>query len=304
MKRYPLRAALVMAALAGGAGTVAWAGETTNRFGITMVDIPAGTFVMGSCKVTAAMAEENKKRAFIGQAALEARCLEGSPDPQARDEETPQRHVRIKAFQMGKTEVTLGQFKQFIAAANRTDLVDDVFMKYNCFGDDVPVVTVSWDDAQAFVAWLNRVEGGGWRLPSEAEWEYACRAGQGAQAVYCGGPAVGDLAWFFGNSRGDGYSHQQPVGRKRANAWGLHDMSGNVEEWVQDCRHDSYAGAPDDGGGWVTGCRSGTEAGRVLRGGSWRYGPENLRSAGRTWSSPVGTRDIGIGFRIARTVRF
>ena len=299
MKRYPLRAALVMAALAGGAGTVAWAGETTNRFGITMVDIPAGTFVMGSCKVAAAMAEENKKRAFIGQAALEARCLEGSPDPQAGDEETPQRHVRIKAFQLGKTEVTLGQFKQFIAAANRTDLVNDDFMQYNRFGDDAPVVQVSWDDAQAFVAWLNRVEGGGWRLPSEAEWEYACRAGQGAQAVYCGGPAVGDLAWFYSNSGG----RQQPVGQKRTNAWGLHDMSGNAWEWVQDCWHDSYAGAPDDGAVWSTGCRSGAEARRVLRGGSWYFNPRLLRSAIRNWLSP-GDHNYYTGFRIARTVRF
>lgn len=272
------------------AASFAHAGETTNKIGITMVDIPSGSFMMGSCKLTAAMAEENKKRAFLGQAPVSANC--SNPDADASDDETPQRRVSVRGFQMSKTEVTLGQFKQFIAAAGRTDLVNDDFMKYNAYGDTAPVVMVSWNDAQDFIKWLNQTDGGGYRLPSEAEWEYACRAG--GQHTYCGGNDLNALGWYGGNSG----ERPRPVGGKRANAFGLFDMSGNVWEWVQDCWHDSYHGAPSDGSAWTSDC-DGVRR-RVLRGGSWFDRARLSRAANRANDSP-GDRNSNVGFRLART---
>ncbi len=279
----------VTAVTLGLSGSLAHAAETTNKIGITMVSIPAGSFTMGSCKLTSSMVEENKKRAFLGQPALSSGCT--NSDAEASDGETPQHRVSIGAFQMGKTEVTLGQFKQFIAATGRTGLVDDDFMKYNAYGDNAPVVQVSWHDAQAFITWLNQTDGGGYRLPSEAEWEYACRAGQ--NAIYCGGNNVSAVAWFDGNSGG----HQRSVAGKQANAFGLFDMSGNVWEWVQDCWHDSYRGAPTDGSAWTGGCSG---VGRGLRGGSWNGIARDSRAANRSSSSP-GNRYYDSGFRLART---
>ena len=267
--------------MAAVASVIAWghgaqAGETTNSLGITMVDIPAGEFVMGGCQ------SDN--------------CLEGRPDPNAESDETPQHRVQIQAFKISKTEVTLGQFKKFMAAENRIDLVSADFLKYNRFGDDAPVVFVSWDDAQAFIAWLNKTDGKGWRLPSEAEWEYACRAGQ--RQTYCGSDDINTVAWFKSNSN----ERLHPVGKKRANAWGLYDMSGNVWEWVQDCPHSTYAGAPTDGSAWTTGCdtyRDGS-TGRGLRGGSWSYNIRDTRAANRDEISPDYRSDNN-GFRLART---
>jgi len=285
----PLAGLLAALCLAVASPVQAQLRETTSRIGITMVSIPAGSFQMGSCKVTSDMVGENKKRAFLGQPALSANCA-GS-DPNADDSEAPQHAVRVPAFQLGKTEVTLGQFKQFIAAAGRTDLVNDDFIKYNAYGDSAPVVMVSWQDAQAFIAWLNQTEGKGWRLPSEAEWEYACRAG--GQHTYCGSNNAGSVAWYDDNSRG----RQQAVASKQPNAWGLHDMSGNVWEWVQDWYHDSYRGAPTDGSAWT---RGGKQEYRVLRGGSWFYFARITRAANRDRNSPRyrGNND---GFRVART---
>lgn len=274
--------------------TVVQAGETTNKIGITMVDIPAGSFLMGSCKFTDAMREENKKRAFLGQSRLSMDCA--NTDNDARDSETPQRRVTLRAFQMGKTEVTLGQFKQFIAAAGRDDLIDGDFIKYNAYGDSAPVVQVSWHDAQAFIDWLNKTDGGGWRLPSEAEWEYACRAG--GNHSYCGSDNIGAVAWYADNSGG----RQRAVGGKQANAFGLFDMSGNAREWVQDCWHDSYRGAPSDGSAWTGSCNSDERGldGRGLRGGSWSYFAVFTRAANRNSNTP-GYRVHLSGFRLART---
>lgn len=265
--------------------------ETTNRIGITMVSLPSGSFQMGSCKVTGDMVEENKKRAFLGQPALSANCA-GS-DPKASDNEAPQHTVRVPAFQLGKTEVTLGQFKQFIAAAGRTDLVNNDFMQYNRFGDNAPVGMVSWNDAQAFIAWLNQTDGKGWRLPSEAEWEYACRAG--GNHTYCGSNDFGSVAWHDRNSRG----RPQPVATQQPNAWGLHDMSGNLWEWVQDVWHDNYRGAPTDGSAWISG---GEQKYRALRGGSWHLDAIHTRAAYRfQYTADNRGDDYGFGFRVART---
>ena len=275
--------------LAGLSSTAVLAVDATNKIGITLVDIPAGSFLMGSCKVTSAMQEENKKRSFLGQAPLTAKCQNSDSD--ASDAEAPQHRVSVRAFKMGKTEVTLGQFKQFIAAADRSDLINDEFMKYNPYGDDFPVVYVSWHDAQDFIKWLNQTQGGGYRLPSEAEWEYACRAG--GNHTYCGSNDLDAVGWYSDNS---GHS-QRTVGGKQANAFGLYDMSGNAWEWVQDCWHDSYRGAPSDGSAWTHSC---TNDGRGLRGGAWGDDARFSRAAIRSLNSP-GVRGDSFGFRLART---
>ncbi len=232
-----------------------WAGEFHNFMGITLVDIPAGTFQMGSCKVTADIHKENKKRAFLGQPLRATSCPESSV--KINDNETPQHTVQVSAFQMGKTLVTLGQFKRYATASGATrgssgwNLINDDFRKYNAFGDDAPVVQVSWQEAREFIEWLNKNkpanDHGTYRLPSEAEWEYACRAG--GSHTYCGSNDVDEVAWYDGNNNG----HQQPVALKAPNAWGLYDMSGNVWQWVEDVYHDSYRGAPTDGSAWVEG---------------------------------------------------
>lgn len=277
-----------IAILLGGAAvslatTLAQAAETTNTVGMTMVSIPAGSFMMGSC-------EEKKKRAFLVQAGHSMDC--NNTDSATSGSETPQHHVSIKAFQMGKTEVTLGQFKKYIVATGRISLVDDDFMEHNAYGDNAPVVRVSWNDAQDFIAWLNTTAGRGYRLPSEAEWEYACRANN--NDIYCGSNSLGSVGWFDDNSG----NRQRDVAGKQANAFGLYDMSGNVWEWVQDCWHDNYNGAPSNGTAWASSC-SGDQRG--LRGGSWYSFDRNARAAYRFYFTP-GYRYLNIGFRLARTL--
>lgn len=270
----PLAGVLAALCLAVASPVQAQLQETTNRIGIIMVRIPAGSFVMGACP-------KDQWSAFLG----ESSCT--NSDPESSREEAPQHTVRVPAFQLGKTEVTLGQFKQFIAAADRTDLVNDDFMKYNRYGDNAPVAMVSWNDAQDFIAWLNQAEGKGWRLPSEAEWEYACRAG--GNHTYCGSNDVSSVAWYD-NNNGDS---PRAVATKQPNAWGLHDMSGNQWEWVQDVYHFGYAGAPTDGSAWI----SGDQKRRMLRGGSWYQNASYSRATHRSNGIP-DTRHYG--FRVAR----
>ncbi len=233
----------------------AQAGAFNNFMGITLIDIPAGSFQMGSCKVTADINKDNKKRAFLGQPLLAATCPESNV--KVNDNETPLHAVHVSAFQMGKTLITLGQYKRYATASGATrgssgwNLINDDFRKYNAFGDDAPVVQVSWQEAKEFVEWLNKNkpanDRGSYRLPTEAEWEYACRAG--GNHTYCGSNNPDAVAWYDGNNNG----HQQPVGRKAPNAWGLYGMSGNVWQWVEDAYHDSYRGAPVDGSAWMDG---------------------------------------------------
>ena len=257
------------------------AADYINSIGKEFKNIPAGSFYMGSCKPGAA-------------------CPSGGPaDEYADDDETPQHKVRIsKAFQLGVYEVTLGQFKKFIAGANRGDLLTGDFMKYNSHGDNAAVCWVSWNDAQDFIHWLNKKEGGNhYRLPTEAEWEYAARAG--TTAIYSWGNSesrAGNYAWYYKNAddAGEGYAHS--VGRKKPNPWGLYDMHGNVWEWVQDWYKENYyqnSPAADP---------KGPSSGliRVYRGGSWRSFARSLRSAVRNDDLP-GIRDSSIGFRLLRT---
>lgn len=277
------------------ATSLAHAAEFSNFIGMKFADIPAGSFDMGSCTVTSAAGEKNKKLALPGQTPLATDCSSGA-DLDALINEVPQHHVSVPGFQMGKTEVTLGQFKRYIIATDRTDLVTDDFMKYNPYSDDAPVVHVSWNEAKGFIEWLNKskpaTDKGTYRLPFEAEWEYACRAG--SNHTYCGSRDVNAVAWYAENSG----KHQQTVGKKKANAFALHDMSGNVWEWVEDCYHDNYRDAPTNGSAWTTTCSS---AGRVLRGGSWKGDAKNVRVPHRMSAMSV-SRSNYIGFRLARTL--
>ena len=186
----PLLCALLLAgALSSPAARAA---DYTNSIGMKFKDIPAGRFYMGSCKYSKADKEADKKRKFMGLPRKGATCPSGAGvDGEANDNETPQHEVRIgRGFRMGVYEVTLGQFKQYIAAAGRDDLLTDDFIKYNNSGDRAPVVMVSWHDALGFIGWLNKKEGTqGYRLPSEAEWEYAARAGTTTR--YSWGDAIG-----------------------------------------------------------------------------------------------------------------
>ena len=267
-KALPLLCALLLSgALSGPAARAA---DYTNSIGMKFKDIPAGRFYMGSCKLTEADKEADKKRKFMGLPAKGAVCPSGAGiDDEASDEETPQHEVHIRrGFRMGVHEVTLGQFKQYIAAAGRDDLLTDEFIEDNGNGDRAPVVGVSWHDAQDFIGWLNKKEGTqAYRLPSEAEWEYAARAGTTTR--YSWGNEIGrNRANCDGcGSRWDNKS-PAPVGSFAANAFGLFDMHGNVREWVADCWHESYEGAPTDGSAWAAGCN---EERAVVRGGSWRY---------------------------------
>ena len=165
------------------------------------------------------------------------------------------------------------------------------FMKHNAHGDNAPVVNVSWHDAKAFIDWLNKTDGGGYRLPSEAEWEYACRAG--GQHKYCGSNNVNSVAWHTDNCG----ERPRRVAGKQANTFGLYDMSGNVYEWVEDCWHDSYRGAPSDGSVWTGNCK---EDGRGLRGGSWDTHARITRAADRNYVTPGYPINLN-GFRLART---
>ena len=255
-----------------------------------MVVIPAGEFQMGS-----------------------------SPGESVLEYDVPRHRVRVERFALGRYEVTRAEYAAFAAATGR----DPDW----CFGgpvdaadwrapgypqtDEHPVVCVSWDDAQAYVRWLSRETGASYRLPSEAEWEYAARGGTttrwywgGDATEQCGNANGADAAarrrfgdWTWTQPCDDGRVFTAPVGTFGANGFGLFDVAGNAAEWVEDCWHDNYSGAPADGRAWTTGgdCDS-----RVLRGGSWRGIPtDDLSSAGRGRSVLSSNEQ---GFRVARTL--
>ena len=176
--------------------------------------------------------------------------------------------------------------------------------------DEHPVVCISWDDAQAFVAWLSRESGKAYRLPTESEWEYAVRAGTRSARHWGDGEAeacryenavdaIAKRKYNLSSSTfacDDGYAETSPVGSFQGNGFGLKDMLGNVTEWTQDC-WESYAGAPTDGSA-MTGSNCSR---RVVRGGSWYFEPALVRSAKRGTFVPTGGGD-GVGFRVARTL--
>jgi len=260
----------------------------------------------------------------------------GSPRDERgrREHEGPRHRVRIgRAFALARTETTVADFRRFVRAAGyRTDaersgsssVYDEksgriatrsgIDWRNDYLGeparDDDPVVHVSFDDAQTYVAWLSERTGRSYRLPSEAEFEYALRAGTTTRFFWGNGNPLrvvgnytgdGDRsrkgrAWTRAFPRySDGYFGPAPAGSFPANEFGLFDLNGNVSEWVEDCWHDSFLRAPDDGSAWVNrGC-----ARRVVRGGSWGSASEQFRSAYRT-PSPPDVRSARIGFRVAR----
>ena len=217
--------------------------------------------------------------------------------------ETPQHWVGIaRPFAIGRYPVTVGEWRAFVEASGwqpggEVNWAAPGFVQTELH----PVVGVSWNDAQQYVAWLSERTGQRYRLPSEAEWEYACRAG--TRTAFSFGDAIdtslanydGNFTWN-GGARGEYRRGTTPVDRFAPNPWGLHDMHGNVWEWVQDLMHENYEGAPLDGSAWETG---GERARRILRGGSWLYNPRYLRSALRNGFSAVMSNDI-VGFRVVR----
>jgi formylglycine-generating enzyme required for sulfatase activity len=274
-----------------------------------MVVIPAGNFTMGSS------AEEKSWAASHG----------GSMEAVA--DEAPQHQVSVPSFAMGKYDVTRGEYAAFVRetgypAGDGCGLDSYSWKKQSKLNwknpsfaqtDRDPVVCVSWRDAKAYIAWLNgkvrqnsSASGDGpYRLPSEAEWEYAARAGTTTK-FYWGdddaAAAVSDHAWYKANSGG----HTHPVGSKDSNAFGLFDMVGNVWQWTDDCYAESYSGAPIDGRSNETGVTdprpTGTkECMRVDRGASWMFATWALRSATRE-RNPADFRDRYMGFRVVRTL--
>ena len=191
--------------------------------------------------------------------------------------------VNIPSFAIGKTEVTQRQWKA---------IMGDNPSRFVACGLDCPVENVSWKDIAQFIRKLNQKTGQNYRLPSEAEWEYAARGGSTTDALFAdNAAALEEQAWYIANSR----KAPRPVAGKKPNAFGLHDLYGNVWEWVEDCFHASYAGLPLDGSAWTTAC---TSPQRVLRGGSWSDEASSLRNRGR-YAPEI--RNLITGFRLART---
>jgi formylglycine-generating enzyme required for sulfatase activity len=254
----------------------------------------------------------------------------GSPASEAGryDNEGPQHPVTIgRSFAAGKFEVTRAEFAAFVREAGyqsgsscwidpgggkRADTAGKGWRDpgYSQTDRD-PVVCVSWDDAQAYVAWLGQTTGKSYRLLSEAEWEYAARGGTGTSRYWgdspsaaCGYANVYDLTGkrmlgydWENHDCDDGEAHTSPVGHYRPNGFGLYDMIGNVWERVEDCWHVTYGGAPSDGSAWSGGdCSK-----RVLRGGSWGNLPRLARAAYRNWSDSEDPYNND-GFRVARTL--
>ena len=237
-----------------------------------MVLVPAGEFTMGS----------------------------PSDEPGRDNNQGPQRKITIaQPFWVGKFEVTFAEWDACVAVGGSAggcsrEPYDEFWGR-----DDRPVIHVSWEDAKEYAGWLSQKTGKTYRLLSEAEWEYAARAG--STTAFWWGADVGrnhancdgcgsewdDSAW--------GGRRTAPVGSFKANEFGLYDTAGNVREWVEDCWHDRYNGAPSDGSAWVNGNCSA----RVMRGGSWFDHPLVLHSASRAGILP-DTRVDRYGFRVAR----
>lgn len=273
-----------------------------------MVTVPAGSFLMGLS------ADETSSVVGEGEHPLEVRRM------------TPQHEVRVGRFSMSVTEVTRDQFSAFVnetgyQATGHCIVYETNYTKGKDWTDpgfsqagDHPVVCVNWYDANEYIRWLSQKTGKAYRLPSEAEWEYAARAGTSAprywgwdNSVACANANVSDQTRAAAHKLdaastteafqcSDGYVYTAPVAQFRANAFGLNDMLGNVLEWTADCYNRSYTGAPSDGSAWLTG-----NCGGLGRGGSWRSPPKGVHSAYRSGVFDKVFRLSGTGFRVART---
>ncbi|MBK6957640.1 MAG: SUMF1/EgtB/PvdO family nonheme iron enzyme [Nitrosomonas sp.] len=224
------------------------------------------------------------------------RFLMGSPpdEPERRDSEGPQHEVRIaRPFALGITAVTFDDFDIFCQVTNREQPADEGWERKNR-----PVINVSWHDAQDYCFWLSGQTSRSFRLPSEAEWEYACRAGT-STPFHTGTRINTEQANFDGtriyNGSTSGKYREKTVavGTFPPNAFGLYDMHGDVWEWCQDKWHDYYQGAPSDGSSW----EDEKVKARVLRGGSCRFGPDDVRSSARHHGDPDARISL-FGFRV------
>ena len=233
---------------------------------IEMVAVPAGCFEMG--------------------------CVGDSSDctdyinTDCCNDEKPVHRVCLEAFEMGVFEVTQDQW---------TAVMGDNYSFHKDGGGRLPVEQVRWDEAREFIRRLNALTGKQYRLPTEAEWEYAARSG-GREETYAGGENLNELGWYDENSK----RKTHPVGQKKPNGLGLYDMTGNVWEWVEDDWHASYGGAPTDGSAWVNESRA---VYRVLRGGGWHDDGHYCRLATRG-SRAHDETNYDVGFRLARSVTF
>ena len=271
--------------------TVAAPKTFTNSLGMKFVKIPSGSFMIGS-DVSASEVENQY----------------GGKEGFYKDEH-PQHRVTIsKPFYMQSTEITVGQWRLFIQdidykteaetgggawifAGAKLEFKEGYYWDNPGFeqSEKNPVTCVSWNDIQAFVKWVNSKEGKTYRLPTEAEWEYACRAGSTTR--FCFGndkDRLGEYAWYRNNSG----KHPHPVGGKKPNSWGLHDMHGNVSEWCQDWYGGYTAASVTDPKGPASG------SDRVARGGSWLGNARFCSSPFRYWFAPR-SRLSGLGFRLA-----
>ena len=261
-----------------------------------MVVIPAGSFEMGS---------------------------PGSEDGRGNNE-GPVRRVNVAAFALGKTEITRGQFAAFAKETNYSAVDKCWTLERGKFeersgnwrepgytqDDKQPVACINWNDAKAYAEWVSRKTGKQYRLPSEAEWEYSARGNTSTARFWGDNPddacqyangadktaqaqIHGATSWSVHKCT-DGFAYTAPVGRFKANAFGLYDMLGNLWEWTEDSYHDSYNGAPTDGSVW-----QGDGAKHALRGGSWNSSPQDVRAAIRDNNRPALRFSI-FGFRIAR----
>jgi formylglycine-generating enzyme required for sulfatase activity len=268
-----------------------WMERGQRMCGPEMVVVPAGEFMMGS----------------------------PNSEPERGSNEGPQHNVTIpNPFAVGLFAVTVGEYMAGVTDGgcklpewleegsnyNVKTGSDDHYKKLGdaLTGDRHPIVGVSWNDAAAYAAWLSGKTGKTYRLLSEAEWEYVCRAGTDTP-FWWGASISTSQANYNGNStyagspKGEYRAKPVPVKSFRPNSWGLYQVHGNVWEWCEDCWNESYEGAPSDGSPWTTGDR----ASRVLRGGSWDNYPQNLRAAARDRFS-TAFRFNSAGFRVARTL--
>lgn len=294
-----------------------------------------GSCFSGAIKETALSTGTVRKDPLMGSEFvwIAPDCFEvGSPETEkalVSDERKHQHRVCLKqGYWIAKTEVTVGQFRRFVESENyKTEAERDVGVK-GCYnydekankwdyragvswrkpgydqGEEHPVVCVSWHDAQAYIGWLNRQGRQHYRLPTEAEWEYAARGG--TKTAYYWSNAVDERACDYGNvadsGQGwnggfpcdDGYRYTAPIGHYRANDFGLYDMLGNVWEWTCSGYDEKYEGGE-------LSCLSNNDADsiRVLRGGSWDNDPHRVRSAGRSWNRPANRCD-NVGFRLVQ----
>ena len=284
-----------------------------------MIVVPGGVFIMGSPeseveRLQFLVDEEGEIHIWaIGGVEVEGtREFEEIPEGlRPVEPEGPQRYVTIaRPFAVAVNEVTFSEWDACAGAGGCSGMIPD----NEGWGRGTrPVINVSWEDAQGYAEWLSRETRAQYRLPSEAEWEYAARAatesarfwgeGHSAQCRYANGA---DSVFFRERSErrawddaqcSDGYAETAPVRSFEGNAFGLHDMLGNVSEWTQDCWNERYVSAPVDGSAWL----SGDCSRRVTRGGSWINRPGNLRTANR-YPFAAEIRDPTVGFRVVRVM--